>query len=134
MSLMPTGMPCSGPMRRPSALCRSSARACASAWSASRCAKACTLLSTVTIRSRHAPTYSSAETTPRAISTAASLAVRSVRSERSVPIEILRQPQRHARPEIHDDHAHDHDQHVGHHAAEYLVERDMLGRDALEIE
>src|SRR4249920_3255558 len=28
-------------------------------------------------------------------------------------VEIVRQPQRHAGPEIHDDHAEDHDQHIG---------------------
>src|SRR5205823_11406247 len=38
----------------------------------------------------------------------------------SPAVEIGRQPERHPRPQIHDHHAHDDDQHVRHHARENL--------------
>src|SRR5437763_11221267 len=40
-------------------------------------------------------------------------------------VKIIRQPQRHAGPNVHDDHAYDDDDHVGHHAGENLVQRDV---------
>src|SRR3982750_2915239 len=49
-------------------------------------------------------------------------------------VQVIRQPQRHAWPHVHDDHAQDHDQHVRHHAREDLVQRHMRWRDALQIE
>src|SRR5689334_19695033 len=51
----------------------------------------------------------------------------------SAAVKVVRQPERHAGPDIHEDHADDDDQYVRHHAGEDLVERDMRGRDALEI-
>src|SRR5579864_1983448 len=65
--------------------------------------------------------------TTRAAAPPLSIAARLAR----VAVEVIRQPQRHPRPQIHDDHADDDDDHVGHHAGEDLVERDMLGRHAL---
>src|SRR5690349_9524935 len=125
MSFIPTGTPCSGPIGRPLLRHSSRARAWVSACSASRWAKACTLGSTDAIRSRQARVYSSDDIVPRAISAAALVADSAVRrsSDNSagsalVAVEIIRQPERHAWPEVHDYHAQDHDQHVRHHAVE----------------
>src|SRR5258708_4072683 len=43
-------------------------------------------------------------------------------------VQIIWQPQGHSRPQIHKDHAKNHDQHVRHHPRENLVQRHMLGR------
>src|SRR5665213_3832778 len=137
MSLTAIGTPCSGPIGRPLRRQVSHSRACASAWSGSRWAKAPTASSVAAMRSRQAAVTSSDETALSAILAATSVAVsteRSAAAKMSLPVEIFRQPKRHARPDVHEDHTHNHDQHVGHHTAEYLVERDVLGRDALEIE
>src|SRR5262249_46003654 len=48
-------------------------------------------------------------------------------------VQIVGQPQRHARPQVHDDHAQDHDEHVGHHPREDLVERHVRRRHALQV-
>src|SRR5215212_1268440 len=40
----------------------------------------------------------------------------------SAAVEVVRQPECHAGPEVHDNHAQDDDQHVGHHAGEDLVQ------------
>jgi len=52
----------------------------------------------------------------------------------SAAVEIVRQPERHPRPQIHDHHANDDDDHVRHHASENLIERDVPRRDAHEVE
>src|SRR5437868_258966 len=52
----------------------------------------------------------------------------------SVAVQIMRQPQRQPRPDIHQHHADDGDEHVGHHAGEDLVQRHGRWRDALQIE
>src|SRR5262252_7815211 len=49
-------------------------------------------------------------------------------------VQVVRQPKRHPRPQVHDDHAHDDDQHVRHHAPEDLVEGHVLGGDSLQVE
>src|SRR6188474_3594845 len=141
MSFIPTGTPCNGPIGRPLLRHSSRSRACVSACSVSRWAKACTFGSTAAIRSRQARVYSSDDIAPRAISAAALVADSAVRlssdnsaSSALVAVEIVRKPECHSWPYIHEYHAQDHDQHVRHHAAEDLVERDVLRCDALEIE
>src|SRR5262245_20832434 len=141
MSLTATGTPCSGPIGRPLLRQSSLARACVNANSGSRCANALTVSSAAAIRSRHARVTSSDEAAPLAIAAAVCAAVSADKSlsanatsPASVAVEVVGQPQSHARPEIHDDHAKDDDQHVRHHAIEDLVERDVLGCDALEVE
>src|SRR5262249_37083812 len=129
ISLMATGTPCRGPiglpLRRHSSLCRACARAC----SLSMWAKALTMSSTAAMRSRQACVNSSEEAAPPAICAAACAAVSVDRSTLANSansaldaVEVVRQPQRHARPEIHDDHANDHDQHIRHHAIKDLIE------------
>src|SRR5215204_3412585 len=54
---------------------------------------------------------------------------RSCGSLSSVSIEIIRKPERHSGPEIHDNHARNDDQHVGHHARENLIDCYMRWRD-----
>src|SRR5262245_56636282 len=128
MSLTATGTPYIGPIGRPLLRHWSVSRACASASSRSRRANALTVPSTASMRSRHARVTCSDDIAPLAISAAAWVAVSADKSlsakaneSRSVAVEILRKPESHARPEIHDDHAQDNDQHIRHHAAEDLV-------------
>ena len=51
----------------------------------------------------------------------------------SAAVEISGQPKRHPRPDIHQHHTQDDNQHVGHHPRKYLVERDMLGRHTFQV-
>src|SRR4051812_20469619 len=139
MSLMPTGTPLRVPTPTPDRLRSSAARAWSNAWSSSRYCHAWTVGSTAWMRSRQAPTSSSEVSSPCCMRRAASLAVSAAGDFGSIArsaaaVEIVRQPERHAWPEVHDDHADDDDDHVGHHPGEDLVERDVLGRDALQVE
>src|SRR2546428_10577900 len=52
----------------------------------------------------------------------------------SLPIQKLRQPEGHAGPDVHEDETDADDDHVRHHPGEDLVQRDVLGRHAFEIE
>src|SRR5262245_65353639 len=149
-SLTPTGTPCSGPMGLPWRRHSSATRACARAWSGSRNAHAWTCPSTSRIRARQASTNCSELMMPPRIIRAASDAesewsfVRSIRSAVgaglkthpyiSLAIQKLRQPKRHARPDVHEREADADDDHVGHHAGEDLIERDVFRRHGLQIE
>src|SRR5262245_11428707 len=154
MSLMPTGTPCRAPTPLPSRRCASAAVACAKPRSRSRKAQALSCGSSSAIRARQAVTRACEVRSPLAIRGAASLAVSAVKSAllkvidpsmcaatgrralcrspsrpqtRSFAIEIVRQPEGHPGPKVHDDHAQDDHQHVGHHATEDLIERDVRG-------
>jgi hypothetical protein len=72
MSFTPTGIPCSAPIVAPDSRNSSAALACATAYSGSRNAQACTSSSRSPIRDRHACTSSTAVTCPPRISLAAS--------------------------------------------------------------
>src|SRR5262245_11549661 len=152
MSLLPTGTPCRAPTPLPSRRCASAAVACAKARSRSRKAQALSCGSSSSIRVRQAVTRACEVRSPLAIRGAASLAVRAVKSAlvkvhhpsmfgvlprrawlpsqpqiRSFAIEIVRQPEGHTGPKVHDNHAQDDHQHVGHHPTEDLIERDVRG-------
>src|SRR3954453_10000365 len=114
MSLTATGTPHNGPVGWPSARRSSSARACASTCSRSKWANALISGSAAAMRSRQAREYSSIEIVPRAISSAASVAVRVTSLSSAMPAsyvsmfggvpggKIVRQPQRHLRTEIYE--------------------------------
>src|SRR5262249_2707547 len=121
------------PIEWPFARRSSRLRACASAWSRSRWANALISPSSAAMRSRQARVYSSAEIAPRAISAAASLAVSLTSSSPIAPlpalassaVEVVGEPKRHPGPQIHDHHTNHDDDHIGHHAAEDLIEGDV---------
>ena len=51
-----------------------------------------------------------------------------------ITVEKLRQPERHARPDVHEGETDTDNDHVRHHASEDLIQRHVLGRYSLEIE
>src|SRR5438067_4235786 len=132
MSFTPTGMPQSAPIGSPLRRCSSAARAWASACSSSRNCQACTVGSTRRIRSRHAPTSSSALSAPRAMRRAASLAVSWASCSSS--IHHARQPEADLREDVKQHEREDLDAHERHHAGEDLVQRHVRRRYALQVE
>src|SRR6185436_4371199 len=132
MSFRPTGTPFSGPTPSPERRFSSAARACKSASFSSRKVQACTWGSTWRMRSRQPCTSSSEVSRPSRMRWAASAAVSAAGC--SLAIQELRQPKRHPGPDVHDREAQDDDCHVRHHAGEDLVQRHMLGCNALEVE
>src|SRR5262249_19612134 len=149
MSFTPTGTPWSGPIGRPARRRSSAARAWAIAWSGSRNAHAWTSGSTSRARARQASTSWAEPMTPALIRRAASAAESAWRLVRSTDrvyregaggagpsfaVEELREPEGHARPDVHEDEADADDDHVRHHPREDLVQRHVLGRHALEVE
>ena len=49
-------------------------------------------------------------------------------------VEVVRQPQGQSWPDVHQHHAQNHDQHIGHHARKNLVDCHMRWRDTLQVE